>query len=180
MSDDNPDPPAEPDSGGTAEGAADASDGTSDGGTDGEDVDDHALPEEKLQYPTFTFETGDVSERGGFDLSEELDRAAMRAWLEDLSGGLASHDVAVESPDGYVSFGVGPGDVEMRFDPDEEFRGELEVTFRLKAKAMFVSDDPEQQKVGARGGRGFIPLEMLTEDRDMYRCYSWIDDPTDP
>jgi hypothetical protein len=145
-----------------------------------DESEDHSLPEEALQYPTFSFEEGAVSDRGGFDLSKELDREEVQAWLEDLAGGLASHDVAVESPEGYVSFGVGPGDVEMRFDPDEEFRGELEVTFRLNAKAMFVADDPDQPKMGARGGRGFIPLEMLTGDREVYRCYSWIDDPTDP
>lgn len=179
MSDGDPDLPAESTGDGDSEtadggkgGAAEDANGTEDG--------DHTLPEEKLQYPTFTFDEGEVSEQGGFDLSRELDRAAMRAWLEDLAGGLASHDVAVESPDGYVSFGVGPGDVEMRFDPDEQFRGELEVTFRLPAKAMFVSGDPDQPKVGARGGRGFIPVEMLTEDRDVYRCYNWIDDPSDP
>lgn len=164
MTDDGPDLPAEEEA---------------DGSEESED-DDHSLPDEALQYPTFTFEEGTMSERGSFDLSKELDREAMQAWLDDLAGGLASHDVAVESPDRYVSFGVGPGEVEMQFDPDEEFRGELEVTFRLTAKAMFVSDDPDQPKVGARGGRGFVPLEMLTGDRDVYRCYSWIDDPTDP
>ena len=142
--------------------------------------DDHALAPDDLQYPEFDFEEGDVGDRGGFDLETALGRDEMVAWLEDLSGGLTSHDVAVESPDGHVRFGVGPKAVEMSFDPDEECRGELEITFRLNAKAMFVAADPTKPKVGARGGSGFVPVEMLTEDRDVYRCYSWIDDPTDP
>jgi hypothetical protein len=149
------------------------------GDAEGTDADDHALAPEDLQYPEFVFEEGDVSERGGFDLETPLDRDEMGAWLEDLAGGLTSHDVAVESSEGHVRFGVGPKAVEMSFDPDEECRGELEITFRLNAKAMFIADDPTKPKVGARGGTGFIPVEMLTEDRDVFRCYSWIDDPTD-
>ena len=145
-----------------------------------EEEDEHTLPEEDLQYPEFTFEDGDVSDRGQFDLQQSLNREEMIEWLENLAGGLTSHDVAVESPRGHVRFGVGPEDVEMRFDPDDEYRGELEVTFRLNAKAMFVADDPTKAKVGARGGKGFIPREMLTSDRELFRCYSWIDDPTDP
>ncbi|WP_158059283.1 hypothetical protein [Halorussus halophilus] len=144
------------------------------------DDEEHALPEEDLQYPEFVFDEGDVGERGEFDLHQSLTRDEMIDWLTDISGGLKSHDVAVESPDGHVRFGVGPKDVEMEFDPDEELRGELEITFRLNAKAMFVSDDPSKTKVGARGGKGLIPIEMLTTDQEVFRCYNWIDDPTDP
>lgn len=142
--------------------------------------DDHALPAEDLQYPEFVFEEGEVGDRGDFDLRRSLTRDEMVEWFDGLSGGLRSHDVAVESPDGHVRFGVGPKDIEMKFDPDEELRGELEITFRLDAKAMFVSDDPSKPKVGARGGTGLIPLEMLTSDRETFRCYNWIDEPTDP
>lgn len=140
----------------------------------------HALPPEKLVYPTFEFEAGDVDEDGGFDLSQRIDREEMISWLEELAGGMQSHDVAVESPDGHVRFGVGAEDVAMSFDPDEDHRGELEVTFTLKARAMFVADDPSKPDVGARGGRGFIPLSMLTSDRETFRCYNWIEDPLDP
>ena len=145
-----------------------------------DEEDDHVLPSADLQYPEFVFEDGDVSERGAFDLGQSLSREEMIQWLDDVSGGLTSHDVAVESPDGHVRFGVSPKAVEMRFDPDENFRGDLEITFRLNAKAMFVADDPTKQKVGARGGRGFIPIQMLTSDKEVFRCYSWIDDPADP
>lgn len=141
---------------------------------------EHALPEEKLNYPEFVFEDGDVDENGAFDLSQGLSREEMAEWLRDLADGLESHDVAVESPDGYVTFGIGADNVSMAFEPDEEYRGTLSVTFDLKSKAMFVSDDPAKQKAGARGGSGFIPLSMLTSDRDVFRCYNWIDDPTDP
>lgn len=143
---------------------------------------ENALPPEKLNYPEFVFDEGDVDADGGFDLSQGLDREGLVTWLRDLADGLESHDIAVESPDGHVTFGVGAGDVRMAFDPDETHRGTLSVHFDLKAKAMFVADDPTKRKVGARGGVGFIPLSMLTDDRDpaSYRCYSWIDDPTDP
>lgn len=140
----------------------------------------HALPPEKLVYPTFEFDEGDVDEDGGFDLSRGIDREEMIEWLEQLAGGMESHDVAVESPDGHVRFGVGAKDVAVSFDPDEDHRGELEVTFSLKARAMFVADDPSKPDVGARGGRGFIPLSMLTSDRETFRCYNWIEDPLDP
>lgn len=141
---------------------------------------DHALPEEKLNYPEFVFEDGEVSEDGAFDLSQGLSREEMAEWLRDLADGLESHDIAVESPDGHVTFGVGADDVSMAFDPDENYRGTLSVTFDLKSKAMFVADDPAKRKAGARGGTGFIPLSMLTSDREVFRCYNWIDDPTDP
>ncbi|WP_327051599.1 hypothetical protein [Halomicrococcus gelatinilyticus] len=137
--------------------------------------DDHGSPED-MEYPEFVFESGSVDEDGGFDLATELDREAMAGWLEDLAGGLRSHDVAVESPDGYVTFGVGASDVEMSFDPGEDGVGVLSVTFELPAKPMFVADDPDQPKVGARGGRGFVPVEMLTTDRETFRCYNWVDD----
>lgn len=145
-----------------------------------DEEDDHVLPPDDLQYPEFVFDEGDVGERGSFDLERHLGREEMIQWLDELGGGLTSHDIAVESPDGHVRFGVSPKAVAMRFDPDENFRGELEVTFRLNAKAMFVADDPTKPKVGARGGRGFIPIQMLTSDKEVFRCYSWIDDPADP
>lgn len=54
------------------------------------------------------------------------------------------------------------------------------MTFRLRAKALVVAD-PDDPKVGARGGRGFVPLAMLTGDGDVegFRCYNWMDGPTD-
>lgn len=145
-----------------------------------DEEDDHVLPSEDLQYPEFVFEEGDIGDRGEFDLAQNLTREETIQWLDDIGGGLTSHDIAVESPDGHIRFGVSPKSVEMQFDPDENFRGDLEITFRLNAKAMFVADDPTKQKVGARGGRGFIPIQMLTSDKDVFRCYNWIDDPTDP
>lgn len=141
---------------------------------------DHTLPPEKLVYPTFEFEEGEVDEDGGFDLRQEMDRETMIEWLTELAGGMESHDVAVESPDGHVRFGVGANDVAMSFDPDENHRGELEITFTLNTRAMFVSDDPSKPDVGARGGRGFIPRSMLTSNRETFRCYNWIEDPENP
>ncbi|MFD1512625.1 hypothetical protein [Halomarina rubra] len=140
----------------------------------------NALAPEALQYPTFEFDDGEVGEYGGFDISQAADRDRVSAWLRDLAGGLSSHDVAVETPDGHVRFGVGPKAVEMSFDPDEDCRGDLEVTFRFSAKAMFVADDPDAAAAGARGGRGFVPIEALTTDRETFHCYNWIRDPTDP
>lgn len=141
---------------------------------------DHVLPLEELQYPTLVLESGTVRDDGSVDGERELDREAMADWLEDLAGGLASHDVAVEAPDGRVTLGVAPEGADVSFDPDSGSVGDFEVTFRLRARAMVVAD-PDDPKVGARGGRGFVPLAMLTEDADPgeYRCYNWIDDPTD-
>ncbi|WP_158055269.1 hypothetical protein [Halorussus halophilus] len=147
---------------------------------DGADDHDHALPLEDLQYPEYVFDEGEIGEYGGFDLSADLDREEIRTWLEDLAGGLASHDVAVESPDGYVTLGVAPEGVEMRFDPDDDCVGEFEFSVQMRAKAMFVADDPDGEKVGARGGKGFIPIEALTTDDEKFRCYNWVEDPTDP
>lgn len=143
-------------------------------------ADDHALPLDDLVYPEFTFDGGTVSPDGSFDLATEVDREEMVEWIESFAGGLKSHDVAVESTDGRVTLGVAPAGVEMTFDPDENHIGEFEVTFRLRAKAMVVND-ADDPKVGARGGVGFIPAAMLAEDRDPdeFRCYNWIDDPTD-
>jgi hypothetical protein len=157
---------------------SDEQDGTSD--TDGED--DHALPPEDLRYPEFVFEVGDIADDGSFDLDADLDREELREWVEDLAGGLASHDIAVESPEGYVTLGVAPDGAEMSFDPDESGVGDFEVTFEMRAKAMFVADDPDGEKVGARSGKGFVPIEMLTgeDESNEFRCYNWIDDPTDP
>ncbi|NHX36737.1 MULTISPECIES: hypothetical protein [Halolamina] len=98
---------------------------------------------------------------------------------EDLAGALASHDLGVETPDGVLTLGIGPQEVDASFEPDENHRGELEITFRLSAKAMYVADGDETT-VGARGGKGFVPVSMLTSDRELYRCYNWIDDPEEP
>ncbi|MFC7233625.1 hypothetical protein ACFQMM_23740 [Saliphagus sp. GCM10025308] len=117
----------------------------------------HVLPDEKLAYPDFAFESGSMDADGGFDLEQPLDRESMRAWLEGLSSGLASHDVGVSTPTDRAIFGVGAGDVSMRFDPDENHTGTLEVTFSVKAKLMTFSDDPDEREAGARGGEGFIP-----------------------
>ncbi|PSP79551.1 hypothetical protein BRC81_04895 [Halobacteriales archaeon QS_1_68_20] len=144
------------------------------------EADEHALALSDLQYPEFTFEEGSVDDDGGFDLAADLDRGEMQELLGDLAGGLVSHDVGVEGPDGRVTLGVAPEGAEMRFSPDEDHTGEFEVTVRLRAKAMTVAD-PDDPKVGARGGKGFVPVEMLTGDADPadFRCYNWIDDPTD-
>ena len=153
----------------------------SDGDAEEEQGDDHALPLEDLQYPEYVFEAGEVGDDGSFDLRADLDRGELREWVEDLAGGLVSHDVAVESPDGYVTLGVAPEGVSMSFDPDESGAGAFEFTVEMRAKAMFVADDPDGEKVGARGAKGFIPIEALTGDGDeRFRCYNWIDDPTDP
>lgn len=77
----------------------------------------------------------------------------MATLLEDLAGGLASHDVAVEAPDGRVTLGVAPEGADVSFDPDENGVGELAVTDRLRAKPMVV-DDPDDPKVGTAVGRG--------------------------
>lgn len=140
--------------------------------------DDHALAPEDLQYPTLELESGSVADDGTTEGSADLDREAMAGWLEDLAGGLASHDVALAAPDGRVTLGVAPEGAEVSFDPDEDGVGDLTVTFELRAKAMTVADADDSQ-VGARGGKGFVPLAMLTGDRDPgeFRCYNWVDDP---
>ena len=140
------------------------------------------LPPEALQYPEFVFEDGEIGDDGSFELEADLDREELREWLSDLAGGLASHDVAVESPDGYVTLGIAPEGVEMEFDPEEGGAGEFEFTVEMRAKPMFVADDSDGEKVGARGGKGFVPVEMLTADADAsdFRCYNWIDESGDP
>lgn len=143
--------------------------------------DDHALAPEDLQYPEFVFEAGEIAEDGSFDLDADLDREQLREWVADLEGGLASHDVAVESPEGYVTLGVAPEGARLSFDPGESGVGEFEFTVEMRAKAMFVADDPDGEKAGARGGTGFVPIEALTEGGgEEFRCYNWIEDPTDP
>lgn len=149
------------------------------------EADDHALSPEDLAYPTLSFEEGSVGDTGGFDLSRDLDREAMADWLEDLADALRTHDLAVESPDGHVRLGVSPEGVDARFDPGESGEdgpgpGDLAVSFRFRAAPMFVADDPSKTAVGARGGKGFVPVEQLTTDREQFRCYNWIEDPTDP
>ncbi|PSP54968.1 hypothetical protein BRC82_08240 [Halobacteriales archaeon QS_1_67_19] len=143
--------------------------------------DDRALPPADLQYPEYVFDEGEIDDDGSFELRADLDREELREWVEDLAGGLASHDVAVESPDGYVTLGVAPDGASLEFDPDESGVGAFEFTVEMRAKAMFVADDPDGEKVGARGGKGFVPIEALTGNGDgALRCYNWIDDPTDP
>jgi hypothetical protein len=144
------------------------------------DDDPHVLPEEDLVYPTFEFPGEDLSQEDGFDCGRELDREEMESWLDSLAGALESHDLAVEGENLRATFGVAPDDVEISFRPDENQRGTLSITLSLDAKVMRY-ENGNDQPLGARGGRGFIPIEMLTEDRDPgeYRCYNWIDDPTD-
>lgn len=148
--------------------------------TDGTDKDvDHALPDEELNYPTYTFEEGSIDADGSLSLRTDLDREAMGAWAEDLAAALASHDLGVETPNGVTTFGIAPEALEITFDADEDNRGDLTISFHLSAKSMFI-DDGSGDPVGARGGAGFVPVSMLTDERDLYRCYSWIDDPEDP
>lgn len=141
----------------------------------------HALPDEDLQYPTLEFDEGELTPDDNFSVSKEMGRDEMGAWAEDLAGALSSHDLGVETPEEFLTFGVAPSAVDVSFDTDddEDHRGELEITFRLSAKRMFFADD-EAEKVGSRGSKGFVPLSMLTGDRDVYRCYSWIEDPENP
>lgn len=139
----------------------------------------HSLPDADLHYPTIEFENGEVASNGALALSKETNRDEMGSVATALAGALASHDLGIATPDGFTTFGIAPQGVEMSFEPDENHRGDLEITFRLSAKTMFVADD-DDAKVGSRGGKGFVPLSMLTEDRDLYRCYSWIDDPENP
>ncbi|UPW02163.1 hypothetical protein M0R88_08725 [Halorussus gelatinilyticus] len=166
----------------SSEADSDATEADSESSETPEDDHGHGLPPEDLQYPEFVFEEGEVGPDGSFDLAADLDRDKLREWVEDLAGGLASHDVAVESPEGYVTLGVAPEGVSTSFDPDESGVGAFEFTVEMRAKAMFVADDPDGEKVGARGGKGFIPIEMLTGDGDAeeFRCYNWMDDSSDP
>jgi hypothetical protein len=146
------------------------------------DPDPNALPREDLVYPEFDCSdaAGGVDADGGFDLERPIDAETAREWLTELAGGVASHDVAVEGPDGCVTLGVKPRDVALSFDADADHRGTFEVSFQFDAKAMVVGD-PDDARVGARGGTGFVPVEQLTADDDEpFRCYSWVDDPTDP
>jgi hypothetical protein len=139
---------------------------------------DHVLPEEDLVYPTFEFEDGGISQDEGFDLRRERDREELKSWLGSLSGALTSHDLAVEGENLRATFGVAPDDVRMAFDPDEDHRGTLSVTLSFDAKVMRY-EDADEQPLGNRGGRGFIPIDMLEDGRDAseFRCYNWIDDP---
>ncbi|WP_049912675.1 amphi-Trp domain-containing protein [Natrialba hulunbeirensis] len=143
----------------------------------------HVLPDEKLAYPEFAFDNGEMAADGSFDLEQSLDRDELGDWLADLAAGLESHDVAVSTTDEIAIFGVGSGDAAISFEPDDTdtgaHTGTLEVTFSLNAKLMTFSDDPDERRAGARAGEGFIPLEMLTSDAapSSFRCYNWIDDP---
>lgn len=140
---------------------------------------DHALPEADLQYPTLSFDEGTIDADGSFDLSTEADREAMSEVAEAVAGALSSHDLAVETEEGFTAFGAGPKAVEASFDADEDHRGELEITLRLSGKAMTVGDGAGE-KVGSRGDAGFVPESMLTDDGGDDRCYGWIDDPESP
>lgn len=139
----------------------------------------HALSKEDLDYPTFEFDEGSVEADGSFDLDRETDYDEMAELAESLADALASHDLGVETPEGFLTLGIGPSEVEAAFESGENHRGELEITFRLSAKAMFVADGDETT-VGSRGKTGFVPLSMLTSDRELHRCYNWIDDPENP
>lgn len=139
----------------------------------------HSLADEELQYPTIAFEDGEIEADGTFDLSTEVDREAMSEVADAIAGALSSHDLGVDAADGTTTLGVGPRAVEASFDPDGSHRGEVAITFRLSAKAMFV-DDGSGETVGARGDAGFVPLSTLTDDEGTPRCYSWIDDPESP
>lgn len=140
--------------------------------------DDHILPLEELTYPTLTFETGQVTPET-IELSGAFDRAGIQSILRDLDDALTSHDLCLAGPDRRAIFGLGPGRVDITFDPDDAHLGELEVTVRLKAKALDYADS-DTTEVGKRGGLGFIPRAMLTGEIDpgTARCYNWIDDPT--
>lgn len=157
------------------------SDGVRDGdGTADEPADiepaENALSAEDLQYPEFDAGDG-VGPDGSLAFSRDLDRDGMATWLEDLAGGLASHDLAFDGDTYRAAFGVAPDGVDVRFEPDDDHRGTIELTLRLDAMVMDVAD-ADLPKVGARGGRGFIPLAMLTDDPDRtYHCYNWIDNP---
>ncbi|GAB6880316.1 hypothetical protein JCM17823_25900 [Halorubrum gandharaense] len=142
------------------------------------ETDDHVLPDEKLRYPTLTFEEGAVDPEDGFDLAADLDRESARKLLDDLAGALASHDLVVEGPDTRATFGVGVDRVEADFTPDEDGRGEIEVTLTMPAKVLDYAP-ADADFVGARGGTGFIQRAMLTEERppESFRCYNWIDEP---
>lgn len=143
------------------------------------DADQHVLPPEDLVYPTFEFENGDISTTDGFALDEELDHEGMQSWLDSLANAVGTHDLAVEGADLRATLGIAPADVQVSFTPDEEQRGTLSVTFSFDAKVMRY-EDADERPLGARGGQGFIPIEMLTTDRDPsdFRCYNWIEDPT--
>lgn len=159
------------------QGAADAASGAPEDPSGPLEPDPNALDASELAYPTLSFPDG-VGPDGSLDCSQEVDRESLASMLHDLADALASHDVAVEGDDYRATYGFGPAGVDLAFDPDETHRGEIALTVRLNAKVMGV-EDADARPVGARGGRGFIPLAMLTEDRepDAYRCYNWIDDP---
>lgn len=138
---------------------------------------DDALPSDHLRYPEFAVGDG-VAADGSVAAERDLTREELCAWLSDLGDGVVSHDVAVEGDDHRATFGVAPDGVAVSFEPDENYRGTLEFTFRFRARAMDVAD-ADAPKVGARGGRGFIPFAMLAEDADpaKFRCYNWASFP---
>ncbi|WP_224269291.1 hypothetical protein [Haloprofundus salinisoli] len=139
------------------------------------DPSEEALEVEELQYPEFTFDGDGIDADGSFSLSRSLSPEEMRSWLVDLAGGITSHDLGFEADDRRATFGVAPAGVDATFEADDDGRGEIEMTFRFRAATMTV-EDADATKVGARGGRGFIPLAMLTDDRDPseFRCYNWV------
>lgn len=140
---------------------------------------DHVLPDDELNYPTLRFDSGAIETDASFDLSSQLDREEMADWATSVADALGSHDLGVATEDGLVTFGVAPDGVDATFEADDDHRGTLEVTFRLSGKAMFVAGENDAV-VGSRGDTGFVPLAMLSEEEELYRCYSWIDDPEDP
>lgn len=144
-------------------------------------TEDHVLADEQLSYPTFDFESGEIGEDGTTDLETTLGRDELVAWLDELGDGLESHEIALDDGQAMAVFALGAGSVSMDFEPDESMRGTLEITVELSSKLIARSDNPDEPIAGARGGRGFIPVEMLTEgpEANLYRCWNWIDDPLD-
>ncbi|MFC7096616.1 hypothetical protein [Halobaculum marinum] len=140
--------------------------------------DPDALPAEALRYPELDTDDG-VAADGTLDADVELDAESAAAWLRDLADAVESHDLGVAGDDYRGVYGIGPRGATVSFDPDADHRGELTVSFRFAAKTMTV-EAADAPQVGARGGRGFIPLAMLDDDRDAdeFRCYNWVDEPT--
>lgn len=140
--------------------------------------DPDALPAEALSYPDLDVGDG-VGADGSVDATVELDFDSAAEWLHELADAVGSHDLGFTGDSYRGIYGVGPREVSVSFDPDADHTGELEVSFRFGARTMQV-DDADAPKVGARGGKGFIPLAMLTGDRetDQYLCYNWVEEPT--
>ncbi|MFC7175588.1 hypothetical protein [Halosegnis marinus] len=143
-----------------------------------DDTDGHGGHGGDLRYPTLDTEDG-VGADGTLDATVPLDGERAAAWLRDLADAVESHDLGVAGDSYRGIYGIGPREATLAFDPDADHRGELSVTVRFAARTMTV-EDADTDPVGARGGRGFVPLAMLTGDRDPgeFRCYNWVAEPT--